>query len=100
MPRKSAAALAIAPQVDGKPSRLRPRDDAPAEVQEIFDVLVSSVSPEHFRPGDADLIEQYAQAIALGRRAYGELARQGPVIKGRASPWLVVWKSRTDQRLH
>ena len=90
MPRKSAAELAVLPRVDGRPSPLRPRADAPPEVREIFTSLVASVSTEHFRPGDADLLEQHAQAIALARRAYAELAVSGPVIDGKASPWLVV----------
>ena len=45
---------------------------------------------EHFRDTDAHLIEQYAQAIALARRAWSGLDARGPVIEGRASPWLVV----------
>ena len=90
MPRKSAAALAIVPPVDGRPSRLRPRTDAPAAVRKIFNALVASEPPEHFRAGDADLVEQYAQAVVLARQAFGQLARYGPVNAGKASPWLVV----------
>jgi hypothetical protein len=59
-------------------------------VREIWQELVAQVPAAHFRPSDEHLIEAYAQAVALGRRAYGELAANGPVIKGRASPWLVV----------
>jgi hypothetical protein len=51
---------------------------------------VRSVRPEHFRDGDADLLEQYAQSIALARQAYAEIERDGPVVDGRPSPWLVV----------
>ena len=69
---------------------MQPRADAPLEVREIFMSLVASVPTEHFRPGDRDLVEQHAQAIALARRAYAELAVSGPVIGGKASPWLVV----------
>jgi hypothetical protein len=90
MPRKSAAALAVVPPVDGRPSRLQPRPDAPPEVRQIFVALVGSVPPEHFRAGDSDLVEQYAQAIALARRAYAELEASGPVVNAKASPWLVV----------
>jgi phage terminase small subunit len=89
MPRKSAAELAV-PAVDGRPSRLCPRGDAPAQVRRVFNDLVASEPPEHFRAGDADLVEQYAQSVVLARQAFKELARHGPVIKGRASPWLVV----------
>ena len=90
MPRKSVAAMALAPVVDGRPERLRPRAEAPASVQRIFSDLVASVPTEHFRPGDADLIEQLAQSIALARQAYAELERAGPVTDGRASPWIVI----------
>jgi hypothetical protein len=90
MPRKSAAALAVFPSVDGRPSRLLPRPDAPPHIRQIFRDLVAAVPPEHFRPGDADLIEQHAQAIALARQAYGEIEQHGPVVDGRASPWCTV----------
>ena len=90
MPRKSAAALAVLPSPDRRSSRLRPRDDAPATVRQIFFNLVRSVPAEHFCPGDADLVEQLAQAVALARHAYTELEREGPVIDGKVSPWNVV----------
>ena len=56
----------------------------------IFRELVASVPANHFQPGDAPLIEQHAQAILLAREAYDRLARDGAVIDGRPSPWLVV----------
>jgi phage terminase small subunit len=89
LPRKSIAALAIAPP---KPSdaRLKPRSGLPAEVKMIWQDLVSSMPADHFRDSDAALIEQYAQAIALARQAYANLESEGPVIAGRANPWLVV----------
>jgi hypothetical protein len=90
VPRKSAAALALLPPPEGGALRLQPRADAPANVREIFLLLVRSVAVDHFRVGDSDLVEQYAQAIALARRAYDELEKSGPVIKGKASPWLIV----------
>jgi hypothetical protein len=90
MPRKSIAALTLLPAVDGRPARLRPRAEASATVRRIFSDLVASVPVEHFRPGDADLIEQLSQSIALARQAYAELEANGPVIDGRASPWNVV----------
>jgi hypothetical protein len=48
--------------------RPHPHAKAPAEVRKIFHNLVSSVAPQGFRPGDADLVERYAQAIALSAR--------------------------------
>jgi phage terminase small subunit len=88
--RRSAADLSIIPPVSGKPDRLRPRDDAPEGVRKIWRELVAKVPPEHFRPSDADLVEQYAQAIALARLAYSKLAAEGPVIDNRPSAWLIV----------
>jgi hypothetical protein len=90
LPRKSAAALSVLSPVDGRPSRLRPRPHMPREVREIFVDLVASRPPEHFRAEDADLLEQHAQGIALARQAYAELEASGPVVNGKASPWLVV----------
>ena len=89
MPRKSAAALAVL-RVDGKPSRLVPREGVTKEVGAIFKEIVAQVSASHFKPTDAALIEQYAQAIALGRRSYAALDDEGPVVSGRANPWIVV----------
>jgi phage terminase small subunit len=89
LPRKSAAALAVTGSA-GKRSAPRPRDDAPAAVRRIFLELVASAPSDHFQTGDAALLEQYAQAILLARQAYDELATDGPVIEGKASPWLVV----------
>jgi len=91
MPRKSRAELSMGfPHIEPLPTPLRPRADAPVKVREIFATLVRSVPPNHFRRGDADLIEQLAQSIALARRAYAELEASGPVIDGKASPWVVV----------
>src|SRR5262245_14354735 len=91
MPRKSRAALSMwFPHVEPPSTPLRPRADAPAEVKEIFAALVQSVPPNHLRHGDVDLLELYAQSIALARRAYDELEANGQVLDGKASPWLVV----------
>ena len=90
MPRRNAASLAILPSVYGRPSQLRPRADAPATIRSIVSDLVQSVPPEHFQRGDADLVEQLAQAIELARKAYVELETHGPVIDGKVSPWNVV----------
>src|SRR5918992_5414520 len=89
MPRKSAAALAMV-RVDGRPEKLKPRPDAPAEVKAIFKEIVASVAPEHFYPSDSYLIERYSEAIALARRAYTELSTSGPVADGKPSLWLVA----------
>jgi phage terminase small subunit len=69
---------------------LKPRTGLTAEVKLIWQELVGSMPEEHFRPTDSPLIEQYAQSIALARVAYANLQSEGPVLNGRASPWLIV----------
>ncbi len=89
--RKSAADLmAIRPAAV---ARLEPRADAPADVRAIFEEIIVSVAADHFRPADAHLVEQYAQAIALGHAAYEALSADGlvtVVAEGKTSPWIVV----------
>ena len=70
--------------------RLKPRSGLPPEIKLIWGELVGAMSADHFRPTDAPLIEQYAQAIALARVAYAHLNGEGPVVSGRANAWLVV----------
>lgn len=89
MPKASIADLST-PRMDGRPRAIVCRADAPTEVQEVFDSIVASVSVDHFAPVDTVLLEQYAQAVVLGRRAYAELAASGPVVDGKTSPWLVA----------
>jgi hypothetical protein len=89
LPRQSGASLAVRSNA-GRSTAPRPRDDAPAAVRRIFLELVASEPADHFRASDADLLEQIAQAILLARQAYDKLETEGPVIDGKASPWLVV----------
>lgn len=89
MSKQSIEARSIA-AIDIQRKRLTPRPGAPDEVREIFREIVTSVKPEHFKTSDAALIEQYAQAIALARKAYGALEAGGPVVDGKASPWVTV----------
>jgi phage terminase small subunit len=89
MPRRSAASLAVVAQA-APSKRLKPRSGLPPEVKLIWESLVASMPDEHFRATDAPLVEQYAQAIALARQAYANLNEEGPVVAGRANPWLVV----------
>jgi hypothetical protein len=91
MPRKPASAIAIERIVhikDRRP-RLAPSPEAPPEVVEVFGEIVRAAPAEHFRAGDAPLIEGYAQAIVLSRQATTALAAEGPVVAGRTNPWLV-----------
>jgi hypothetical protein len=90
MPRRSTEALSLVPNVDGRPTHIQPRSDAPESVRKIMLDLIASMPPEHFRNGDRDLLEMHAEGIVLGRQAFDELERNGPVVNGRPSPWLVV----------
>ncbi len=76
MAKQSLAAKSIAP-INASRVRLAPRPEAPDEVREIFREIVGSVKADHFRPSDNALMEQYAQAVALARRAYRELEASG-----------------------
>jgi hypothetical protein len=49
---------------------------------------VAATPADRFQRGDAPLIEAYAEAICLARKAAIELDREGPVINGRMSPWV------------
>jgi predicted metal-binding membrane protein len=70
--------------------QLAPSGDAPAAVVEVFREILAATPAEHFVPADAPLIQAYAEAIVLARQAAVELVRDGPVIAGRTSPWIVV----------
>jgi hypothetical protein len=90
MPRRSAESLTVVPvEVQGKP-RLRPPEGLAAPVRDEFVELVSAHSPEHFVRGDMTLIVEFATAKVLARQAAEALLREGPVVAGRQSQWLVV----------
>jgi phage terminase small subunit len=67
---------------------LAPSYGAPEVVTVIFREILQAAPADHFKPGDAPLIQAYAEAIALARQASLELAANGPVIGGRPSPWV------------
>jgi hypothetical protein len=54
----------------------------------VFVEIVAATPTDCFQRGDAPLIEAYAEAICLARKAAIELAERGPVINGRLSPWV------------
>jgi hypothetical protein len=68
---------------------MAPSPDAPAEVVGVFREILAATPRDHFKPGDVPLVQAYAEAIVLARRAAIELDRDGVVIGGRCSPWLV-----------
>jgi hypothetical protein len=80
----------LMPKTVESTGRLKPRSDLPPEVKLIWAELIGAMPPGHFRASDAPLVEQYAQSIALARVAYAHLNGEGPVVAGRANPWLIV----------
>ena len=94
MPRKSAAALSVVMPLKGV-GRLRPRRELPEQVAKVFVEIVETVPADHFKASDIPLIEQYAFSILLGREAYEHLAKEGQIIAGRTSPWVVCLEKAT-----
>jgi phage terminase small subunit len=88
MPRKSAEAARIV--VDTSAQRVAPRPGTPEPVAQVFRDLVESVSADHFTVADLPLLESYSEAICMSRMAWSEIERDGPVIDGKTSPWVVV----------
>jgi hypothetical protein len=62
----------------------------PEPVRLRFIELVNAVHSEHFTDADVPLLVEYATTCLLARQAAQAIQREGAVIKGRASPWLVV----------
>ena len=89
MPRKSPASLSIVTPKRPR-SLLVPSADAPAEVVEVFREILTATRADHFVPGDAPLVQAYAEAIVLARKAAVALDAEGPVVAGRTNPWLTV----------
>jgi phage terminase small subunit len=90
MPRKSIAAQSMANlAVDGRPERLKPPAGLSPRERALFNHIVNSLPPEHFRPSDMTLVARFVESAALAEKAAVEL-RKGAVIDGKASPWLVV----------
>ena len=87
--RRSASELGVV-SVDGKPSRLAPPDHLGTDERRRFAELVANCEAGHFRPTDAALLCRYVESDALGERAARELRDGGPVLDGKASPWIVI----------
>ena len=88
MPRRSSASLGIVPL--GKPTGpRRGQRRRTGGGPRVFSEIVRSAPAEHFKVGDAPLIQAYAEAICLARQSALELAATGPVVGGRTSPWIV-----------
>jgi len=91
MPRKSTAALSVVAtdSVSGK-RRLAPPAGLSEPARLVFLEVVASNGPEHFTRADTPLLLAYCTACSMERQASDALERDGPIVGGRASPWLVV----------
>src|SRR5262245_43659756 len=63
--RKSEAANAIPPNVDGRPDRLQPPDHLSAKEARLFNEVVTLAPPNLFAPADVFLIATFAHVTAL-----------------------------------
>jgi phage terminase small subunit len=60
------------------------------EEERIFQELLTAVDPGHFAASDLPLLVAYVQAVAQHDRAVQAIRREGDVVNGKASPWIVV----------
>jgi phage terminase small subunit len=77
------------PTRPAQPPPVEPGDLSEREAT-IFRDLVRSVDSAHFVESDLPLLTAYAQATAQHERAVIALRREGEVVNGRPSPWIVV----------
>jgi phage terminase small subunit len=78
------------PRVDGRPAPLPLPGDLSPDAAQVWREITKTTQPEHFRPSDVPLLKSYCEACAMADRAAAELAENGAVIDGKASPWLTV----------
>lgn len=90
MPRKSIAALSVVPSAVSGKRRLAPPAGLPEPARLVFLEVAASNGPDHFTRSDLPLLLAYCTACAMERQASDALEREGAIVGGRASPWLVV----------
>ena len=86
--RVSAAELLVI-DVDVQQARLSPPAYLSKPELELFSLIVDASGSEHFRQADLPLLSRYCEAAILAEQAALEL-RNGAVIDGKPSPWIVV----------
>jgi hypothetical protein len=89
MPRTSASARLIIP-VDGQPTQLHPPPSLSEIERTIFNAVIKSCDPKHFRASDLPLLVRYVESCALGDHAAEQLRTNGAVVGGKPSPWIIV----------
>lgn len=90
MPRRSAASLGIQTPVNVARLRLVPPDWLSPPAKNVFQTLVDSVGPGHFRKSDLPLLGAYCQHVVAHDRAAQELEAGGAVVDGKPSAWSVI----------
>jgi phage terminase small subunit len=95
MPRRSAAALAMAPLVDVRMKRLPcPRDLDPSS-REIWTRLTATCRADHFRAADTELLRCYCENAVLAQEAFREMQAHGRIVDNKPSPWLMLLEKST-----
>src|SRR5262245_64455675 len=77
MPRRSSAS-SEQPNHALLSSLPQPDTNAEPTIRKLFAEVVASMPRTHFKPGDAHLIELYAGAVLLARKARREIDANGP----------------------
>ena len=92
MPRKSVAALSVVrPAVDGRGSYVSPPPELGATERQLFQEIVHTMPPEHFRSCDVPLLTRFVEATAMCERAGREMEESGgPVAEGAINPWFSI----------
>jgi phage terminase small subunit len=78
------------PRVDGRPEPLPLPGGLSPDAAQVWRAITESLPAEHFRPSDVPLLASYCETTATANRAAQEIAANGAVVAGKASPWLVV----------
>jgi phage terminase small subunit len=87
--KKSSAYLSVI-HAEPQSQRLQPPAHLTPRQREIFDHLLANSPRDQFRVTDGLLLARLCEAHDLAEQAAAELAKNGPVVEGRASAWLVA----------
>ena len=76
--------------LQGRPQRLRPPAHLKRALRATFAEITGALDAGHFQISDVDLLCAYVAAVHLEREARDHLDREGPVVGGKASPWIII----------
>jgi P27 family predicted phage terminase small subunit len=97
MPRKSAAALSVAPVTSVQARRVKPPEGLPDPVQALWRQLVESLPADRFHASDRPLLALYCRALHQAQLAFDKLERHGAAYDDSISPWQRVADSAVKQ---